>query len=92
MFIFTESDPTTAKNVLCLHKTEWGFVSNFGLAWGISMQLLVLLQINVSQHVLVRIPFNMGLFQKDAGHALKVGIRRKLSMKIANEFNEYSHL
>ena len=47
---------------------------------------------NVSQYVLVRIPYNMGLFEKDAKHALKVGIRRKLSMKIANDFNDLAHL
>ena len=81
-FFFTESDPSTAKNLLCLHGHEWGFLSLLGFAFGISIQLLVLLQINVSQYVLVRTPYNMGIFENDPKHNLRVGIRKRLSLRI----------
>ena len=75
-FWWTEADPSTANNVLCLHETEWGFVSTFGLVFGTIISMLVLMQINASQYVLVRIPYNMGIFNKEICHEVNIGMRK----------------
>lgn len=50
------------QHLLCLNGNEWIYLSPVGNIFGTLHQLLVLMQINITQYVLVRIPRNMGLF------------------------------
>ena len=48
-------------------------MSPVGNIFGTLHQLLILMQINITQYVMVRIPRNMGVFEKDMKH--EIGIR-----------------
>jgi len=54
------------QHLLCVQGYEWIYLSPVGNIFGTLHQLLVLMQINITQYVLVRIPRNMGLFNPDS--------------------------
>ena len=69
------------QHLLCLHGYEWVYMSRVGNIFGTLHQLLVLMQINITQYVLVRAPDNMGVFKQDMiadlGHQLRKNLLEK---------------
>ena len=59
------------QHLLCLHGYEWVYMSRVGNIFGTLHQLLVLMQINITQMVLVRLPDNMKIFKKPDVDAVK---------------------
>ena len=58
--------PYYIRSITCTHrKGEWKPETVFGNIFQISHQILILLQINVSQYVLIRLPRNDGIFVKN---------------------------
>ena len=47
-----------------MNGNEWVYMSVMGNIFGTLHQLLILMQINITQYVLVRIPRNMGMFNE----------------------------
>lgn len=77
--------------MLCLHGSEWVYVSPVGNVFGTFHQLLILMQINITQYVLVRIPRNMGLFDVtkiDMKHTMAHSLRKNLLDTAINEGQE----
>lgn len=75
------------QHLLCVHGTEWIYLSRMGVIFGTGHQLLILMQINITQYVLVRIPRNMGIFDqtKNMQHLMASGLRTKLLETGINE-------
>lgn len=74
--------------MLCLHGSEWIYLSLVGNVFGTLHQLLVLMQINITQYVLVRIPRNMGLFDVahiDMKHSISHSLRSQLLNTAIND-------
>lgn len=63
-----QHEPGTNQHLLCMHGYEWIYLTPVGNVFGTLHQLLVLMQINITQYVLVRIPRNMGLFNPEDKH------------------------
>jgi hypothetical protein len=81
-----QNQPGTKQHLLCLRGFEWVYLGPIGNIFGTLHQLLILMQINITQYVLVRIPRNMGLFEHDdMKHALADGLRSKLLDTAINE-------
>jgi hypothetical protein len=81
-----QNQPGTKQHLLCLRGFEWVYLGPIGNIFGTLHQLLILMQINITQYVLVRIPRNMGLFEhEDMKHALADGLRSKLLDTAINE-------
>ena len=59
-----QSMPGTRQHLLCINGNEWIYMSRVGNIFGTLHQILVLMQINITQMVLVRIPHNLGVFDK----------------------------
>ena len=77
----------TKQHLLCLHGTEWIYLTPVGNVFGTLHQLLILMQINITQYVLVRIPRNMGLFKNEdvMKHAMETALRSALLNTAVNE-------
>lgn len=72
-------DPTSPQHLLCYGGTEWVYMSNLGNLLGTTLQALILMQINITQFVLVKTPRNMGLFEeKKVEKGLTMGLRANL--------------
>jgi hypothetical protein len=82
--MITENNPETSNHLVCLHGNEWGYVSFWGMVFGTAHQIMVLMQINISQYIIVRIPYDMGIFDRDQKHATKIGLIRALQKSISN--------
>ena len=84
-----QNNPDKTQHLLCVHGHEWIYLSKIGNIFGTLHQLLILMQINITQYVLVRIPRNLGLFkQVDMKHAIADGLRAKLLNSTVNEGDE----
>ena len=68
----------TNQHLLCLHGYEWIYLSPVGNVFGTLHQLLVLMQINITQFVLVRLPDRMEIFKHDVVNDLKSQMRQNL--------------
>ena len=80
----------TNQHLLCYEGYEWIFLSPVGNIFCTLHQLLVLLQINITQYVLVRIPRNMGLFDQssDKDAYLRVSDEEKVFVSAAINCDE----
>ena len=69
------------QHLLCINGNEWVYMSLLGNIFGTMLQLLILMQINITQYVLVRVPRNLGLFDTskvDLKHQMSMGLRDRL--------------
>lgn len=73
-----QHQPGATQHLLCVNGDEWVYLSLTGNALGTCHQLLILMQINITQFVLVKIPRNMGVFHPDLKHTVGLGLRSKL--------------
>lgn len=60
-------------------------MSIYGVIFGTTINILILVAINASQYVIIRIPKNMKVFDEDATHNTGLGLRKLLTRKIADE-------
>ena len=78
--------PGANQHLLCLHSYEWIYLSPVGNIFGTLHQILVLMQINITQYVLVRLPDNEGVFDEpDMTAKLGHGLRDQLLNTAVNE-------
>ena len=77
----------TKQHLLCVNGSEWILLSPVGQIFGVAHQLLVLMQINITQYVLVRAPDNRGVFNKDMMNDLGHQLRKNLLAK-AEEYRK----
>lgn len=84
-FTFVNSnaeDPDQAAYIVCYHGNQWIEKSLWGSLFLMCHQILILLQINASQYVLVRIPHGLGIFkEKSVFERVGDGIRSGLLSK-----------
>ena len=76
-----QKEEGATQHLLCVHGTEWIYMSPIGNIFGTLHQLLILMQINITQYVLVKCPRNAGLFnveKVDLMHTMGTGLRSKL--------------
>ena len=83
--MFTNSNPATATDLICLNKDQWGFMSIDATIFGMTISLMILLAINASQYIIIRIPNGMKIFDDDLQHNTGLGLRILLSKKISDE-------
>jgi len=71
--------PGANQHLLCVNNNEWIYLTAAGNIFGTLHQLLILMQINITQYVLVRIPRNLGIFQGPSlSHKMESEMRAKL--------------
>lgn len=59
-----QSDSGSKEHLMCYEGTQWVYMSHLGNLLGTMHQALILMQINITQFVLVKIPRNMEIFNK----------------------------
>ena len=72
-------DETKMSHIFCVNHWEWINNDVWGMLFITMHQMLILLQINLSQYVMVRIPWNMGVFEEDRIHDFASSMRHKLT-------------
>ena len=89
--LFIMNDPnqgvTKKAHIFCVNGYEWINNDIWGMLFIMLHQMLILLQINMSQYVMVRIPYNMGLFEEDKKHEFKMGLRHQFTGFLKKEDN-----
>ena len=71
--------PGANQHLLCINNNEWIYLTAAGNIFGTLHQLLILMQINITQYVLVRIPRNLGIFKGPSlSHKMESEMRAKL--------------
>ena len=89
--VFIINDPNKFDNgqahIFCANGYEWINNDVWGMLFITLHQMLILLQINMSQYVMVRIPLNMGLFEKDQKHTFSMGLRHQFTGLLKKEDN-----
>ena len=79
-----QHQPDSTQHLLCLNGTQWIYMSLVGNLFGTFHQVLILMQINITQYVMVKIPRNMGLFEEaKAVHKVGLGLRKGLLAGLA---------
>ena len=88
VFIINNPDytHTQTSHIFCINNWEWISNDTWGVLFIMLHQMLILLQINLSQYVMVRIPYNMGIFDEDKQHEFEMAFRQKL----ARDLNKHS--
>lgn len=61
-----QHNPDATQHLLCVNGNEWIYLSITGMVFGTCHQLLILMQINITQFVMVKIPRKMKIFEEDA--------------------------
>ena len=73
-------EDTTKAHLFCVNHWEWINNDIWGMLFITLHQMLILLQINLSQYVMVRIPWNQGVFEEDRIHDFQSSLRSKLAV------------
>lgn len=88
LIINRQHDPDSRQHLLCVNGNEWVYLTTLGNLFGTCLQLLILMQINITQYVMVKTPRNMGIFDEDKTHDVGVALRAKLLAGINDELSD----
>lgn len=69
-----DPNTTAAPSFVCIKGNEWAPTDAFGNIYLAIVSLMVLMQINLSQYILIRLPYNNGVFDTKQ----KLSIKMKL--------------
>ena len=76
-----QNQPNTHLHLLCIHGYEWIYLSPVGNLFGTFHQVLILMQINITQYVMVKIPRWEGVFEANQAHEVGLALRQNLLAK-----------
>jgi aspartyl aminopeptidase len=71
---------------------EWAPVTVFGNIYLMFVSMVVLLQINASQFICIRLPFNEGIFDSRTKQSIKENLLKKMLTRTASDMGENSDL
>ena len=83
-----QHQPGTKQHLLCVDGYEWIYLTPVGNVFGTLHQILILMQINITQYVLVRLPRAEGIFKENMMAKVRSGLRDKLLNTAVNEDDE----